>query len=120
MCIRDKDVVVSVEPAGDPSADDVPLEEPDEVIEDGKDLDAASVTAFVQRLYRVCMGREADASGLNTWVTGLLYGGQTGASVAHGFFDSKEYKAMNLSLIHISCSTALMRARASRPYSRIR
>ena len=90
-----QDVVVSVEPAGDPSADDVPLEEPDEVIEDDKDLDAASVTAFVQRLYRVCMGREADASGLNTWVTGLLYGGQTGASVAHGFFDSKEYKAMN-------------------------
>ncbi len=90
-----QDVVVSVEPAGDPSADDVPLEEPDEVIEDDKDLDAASVTAFVQRLYRVGMGREADASGLNTWVTGLLYGGQTGASVAHGFFDSKEYKAMN-------------------------
>ena len=49
------------------------------------------VTAFVNRLYNVVMGRNGDESGLNMW-TGLLNtGAYTGAQVAHGFFFSKEY-----------------------------
>ena len=55
------------------------------------------VTGFVSRMYRFCLGREADASGLASWVSALLEGRATGTKIATGFFSSPEMKQMNLS-----------------------
>lgn len=56
-----------------------------------------SVTQFVARLYRLCLGRKADTSGLNDWCGWLLSGQQTGASAAAGFVFSAECKNQGLS-----------------------
>lgn len=50
----------------------------------------ANVTAFVVRLYRLCLEREPDADGLNGWTSGLLSGQNTGIATAEGFFHSDE------------------------------
>ncbi|QTE72704.1 DUF4214 domain-containing protein [Clostridiales bacterium FE2011] len=55
------------------------------------------VAAFVYRMYRVCLLREPDAGGLQTWVNELKRGARTGAEVAYGFFDSAEMRNRNLS-----------------------
>ena len=55
------------------------------------------VTAFVQRLYNLCLNRKADAEGLNHWTASLNSKNQDGAQTAHGFFFSKEFKSRNLS-----------------------
>ena len=55
------------------------------------------VAAFVYRMYRVCLLREPDAGGLQTWVNELKKGNRTGAEVAYGFFDSAEMRNRNLS-----------------------
>ena len=65
-----------------------------EASDPARQMDTAQVEAFVQRLYRICLGREADESGLAAWVGWLMDGSQTGAQAAYGFFASKEYKAM--------------------------
>ncbi len=54
------------------------------------------VTAFVTRLYRTCMGREPDESGLIDWVTWILNGSQSGSQVAHGFVFSAEFQRKQL------------------------
>lgn len=63
----------------------------------GKQVDEAKVTAFVTRLYQLCLGRDPDANGLNDWVGQLTSGSKTGAEVAAGFFLSDEIKKQNLS-----------------------
>ena len=55
------------------------------------------VAAFVYRMYRVCLLREPDEGGLQTWVNELKRGTRTGAEVAYGFFDSAEMRNRNLS-----------------------
>ena len=55
------------------------------------------VAAFVYRMYRVCLLREPDEGGLQTWVNELKRGARTGAEVAYGFFDSAEMRNRNLS-----------------------
>lgn len=55
----------------------------------------SQATAFVQRLYRIVMGRAGDEGGLNSWTTVLLDQGGNGANVAYGFFFSDEYKNKN-------------------------
>lgn len=46
---------------------------------------------FVARFYKECLGRTADASGLNQWVANLQSGKTTGAKVAYGFVFSQEF-----------------------------
>ena len=55
------------------------------------------VTYFVSRMYRCCLGREADYAGLTSWVSALLDGRATGTKIAYGFFFSDEMKNMGLS-----------------------
>jgi hypothetical protein len=55
------------------------------------------VTAFVQRLYTLCLNRSADVKGLNNWTAALNNKTQDGAHVAYGFFFSQEFIGRNLS-----------------------
>lgn len=55
-----------------------------------------NVTAFVDRMYEVCLGRTADADGKADWVNRLQTGEATGSDVAYGFVFSTEFKEMNL------------------------
>jgi len=58
--------------------------------------DTAAIERFVNRLYDNVLGRASDATGLNYWRNNLL-AGTTGASVAQGFFFSREFLARNVS-----------------------
>lgn len=62
------------------------------VVGDGK----GAVGQFVDRLYRVCLGREADAAGKANWVRDLESKKITGVKAAYGFVFSPEFKGMNL------------------------
>lgn len=53
------------------------------------------VTAFVKRLYNVCLDRESDAAGLEDWTTQLWNHTASGKSVAAGFIFSEEFKNKN-------------------------
>lgn len=55
------------------------------------------VDQFVRRLYRTALGREADASGLESWKKLLLNGSSSGADVVKGFIFSPECLDMKLS-----------------------
>ena len=55
------------------------------------------VTKFLVRCYRLCLGREADADGLNAWCNQILTGKNTAKEAAHGFVFSDEFKKKNLS-----------------------
>jgi peptidoglycan/xylan/chitin deacetylase (PgdA/CDA1 family) len=55
----------------------------------------SSVTEFVTRFYNLCLDRQPDADGLNTWVNNLLARKITGAQVAEGFIFSAEFTAKN-------------------------
>ena len=55
------------------------------------------VTAFVQRLYTLCLNRGADVEGLNVWTSVLNNKTQDGAHVAYGFFFSQEFVERDLS-----------------------
>ena len=53
--------------------------------------DTEQIKGFVTRLYDKCLGRQPDASGMNTWVGVLADGSWTAERVAWGFVFSKEY-----------------------------
>ena len=55
------------------------------------------IEAFVSRLYKEILGRDADPSGLKAWADVLKSGKEQGAKVAQGFIDSEELKKRNLS-----------------------
>ncbi len=55
------------------------------------------VEAFVVRLYKEILGRDADTSGLREWSEVLKSGREQGAKVAQGFVDSDELRKRNLS-----------------------
>ena len=55
------------------------------------------VTQFVKRLYSICLGRNADSTGLANWCAKLRNHTGTGASVAKGFFFSSEFTKKNYS-----------------------
>lgn len=57
----------------------------------------SKVTYFVSRMYRCCLGRNADKTGLAAWVSALLDKRATGSKIATGFFFSDEMKKKNLS-----------------------
>lgn len=52
---------------------------------------------FVERLYELCMGREADPEGLDTWTEALINKKMSAAQVVQGFFLSEEMKNKKLS-----------------------
>ena len=56
-----------------------------------------NVTKFVVRCYRLCLGRDADESGLNGWCNAILTGQNTAKEAAAGFVFSDEFKNKNLS-----------------------
>ena len=66
-----------------------PVEEPEE--------ETDPVEAFVVRLYKEILGRDADTSGLREWSEVLKSGREQGAKVAQGFVDSDELRKRNLS-----------------------
>ena len=55
----------------------------------------SAVEAFVTRFYRLCLDREPDPAGLDSWVVALLNGTQTGCDVANGFILSPEFTNKN-------------------------
>ncbi|MDR2590071.1 MAG: DUF4214 domain-containing protein [Oscillospiraceae bacterium] len=59
-------------------------------------IDTTQIGQFVMRLYDTALGRRHDDVGLHSWANSLRSGGGTGASVAHGFFFSNEFKQRNL------------------------
>jgi LCP family protein required for cell wall assembly len=57
--------------------------------------DNSQVEAFVSRFYQLCLDRQPDQAGLNSWVSDLLSGKKTGADVAKGFILSAEFTDKN-------------------------
>jgi len=55
-----------------------------------------NVTAFVSRLYRTCLNRNPDETGLKDWITRLLNGNMQGGMVAWSFLNSKEFIARGI------------------------
>ncbi len=53
--------------------------------------DNSQVQAFVSRFYQLCLNRQPDSAGLNSWVADLVTGKKTGSDVAKGFIFSKEF-----------------------------
>lgn len=58
--------------------------------------DYNALKSFVTRMYNICLDREPDSSGLNTWVESLANKSKTGAEVAYGFVFSQEFQNKNL------------------------
>ncbi|MBR5897450.1 MAG: DUF4214 domain-containing protein, partial [Lachnospiraceae bacterium] len=50
------------------------------------------VNLFVDRLYRICLGRQGEKDGQEYWVRALLKGELTGTDCAAGFANSPEYR----------------------------
>jgi hypothetical protein len=55
------------------------------------------INSFVTRFYQLCLDRDPDAAGLNTWATGLLDGSLTGSDLAKGLIYSPEFIEKNTS-----------------------
>ncbi len=55
------------------------------------------ITAFVTRMYNVCLNRDPDAPGLNSWTGHLQNGTMYGADIAEAFIFSQEMINKNLS-----------------------
>ena len=45
----------------------------------------AGITKFIVRCYRLCLEREPDAGGLNSWCEAILNGSETAKGAAYGF-----------------------------------
>ncbi len=54
------------------------------------------ITLFVVRCYRLALGRDADAAGLNSWCEVLLNGSATAKEVARDFINSQEFQSMDM------------------------
>ena len=62
-----------------------------ELLTQATDAQYAQTYAFVERMYRVVLGRNPDAVGAASWTAGLLDGSLTAADIVNGFFNSAEY-----------------------------
>lgn len=60
-------------------------------------FDEAKVNDFVERLYRIVLGRPSDVGGKNYWIDKLKRG-ETGANICRGFFYSVEFANMQVNL----------------------
>ena len=52
---------------------------------------SSNATAFAERLYTKCLGRDAEADGLKWWSLALTNHEVSGSTAARGFFESKEF-----------------------------
>ena len=59
-------------------------------------VDKGTAEAFVKRLYKVILNRDADETGLNTWIKALTQEGKTAGDLIYGFFYSDEMLNKNL------------------------
>lgn len=64
---------------------------------DNEAVNDKGINGFIERLYTLCFGREADDDGFIYWRNALIDKSKSGAVVAHGFFLSDEMKLRNLS-----------------------
>lgn len=55
------------------------------------------VNLFVERLYKICLGRKGDLGGQETWVEQLMKKQISGSECAHSFIFSPEYTEKGLS-----------------------
>ncbi|MBR2067788.1 MAG: DUF4214 domain-containing protein, partial [Solobacterium sp.] len=55
------------------------------------------VLAFIKRLYRLCLNREADKAGISYWWLSLVNQSIMAADAVKGFFTSNEMNKLNLS-----------------------
>ncbi|MCR5719708.1 MAG: DUF4214 domain-containing protein, partial [Lachnospiraceae bacterium] len=78
----------TVNPSGEPT--EVPTTEPSSSPEE-------KIRAYVDRLYRLCMDREADEEGFNFWINALKNGDYNGCTICDFFIYSPEFTAKNLS-----------------------
>ena len=67
---------------------EVPKEDPNKV---------EKIRAFVTRCYRVILGREPEAAGLNDWTNQLKAGKKCAAEIIEGFVSSNEFRNKHLS-----------------------
>lgn len=74
------------------------VEMPTYVAEVEKASGSYDVGGFVDRLYSLCLGRTADATGRADWINRLNTGNIDGANCARGFFFSTEYLNKNVTL----------------------
>ncbi len=56
-----------------------------------------NLQAFIERLYKEILKRDADEEGLEYWEKRLKEGDATAEDLARYFFDSKEFKSQNIS-----------------------
>ena len=64
----------------------------------GRNMDSVNgINLFVDRLYRLVLGRECDMPGMTDWTRSLAGGEITGTGAAYGFFFSPEYEGRNRS-----------------------
>ena len=71
------------------------------------------IKAFVERLYTLVLGREADSAGVEDWTNKLANQEQNGATVSYGFIFSNEFAARGLTneqKVEIFYNTFLNRA----------
>lgn len=54
------------------------------------------IRRFIERMYTIVLGREAEEEGLNSWVNQLVSQTADGASIARGFVCSKEFINKNV------------------------
>lgn len=64
---------------------------------DSEAFNDKGINGFIDRLYTLCFGREADDDGFIYWRKALVDKSKSGAGVAYGFFFSDEMKLRNLS-----------------------
>lgn len=94
-------------------ADETETQQSDPEQEYSETEDHSAVFSFVNRLYGYCLGREADASGLDYWADLLISNKTGGYETARGFFNSTEFINMNLSneeFVTVCYNTLLDRA----------
>ncbi len=67
------------------------------VVKTPEDIARENVTAFVERMYTVALGRDADPSGVGFWVDNLYSYADDGASISKGFILGPEFIGYNYS-----------------------
>ena len=67
------------------------------IVRGSYDASIAQIEKFVDRLYKLCLERNADQAGLYGWVGNLKNGNMNGAQMANSFFFSDEFKSKNVS-----------------------
>ncbi len=77
-------------PTEAPTATPAPTKSPDDIARE-------NVTAFVERMYTVALGRDADPSGVQFWVDNLYSYVDDGASISKGFILGPEFIGYNYS-----------------------